>query len=67
MNNPASDYGQNTWLVEEMYLRYQADPNSVDPSWREVLKDYVPTQNGVASPAATPAPAAASPAPAPQP
>ena len=52
MNTPASDYGQNTWLVEEMYQQYQKDPNSVDPSWREVLKDYRPSPNG--EPAAAP-------------
>ncbi|MFT3899601.1 MAG: multifunctional oxoglutarate decarboxylase/oxoglutarate dehydrogenase thiamine pyrophosphate-binding subunit/dihydrolipoyllysine-residue succinyltransferase subunit [Gordonia sp. (in: high G+C Gram-positive bacteria)] len=64
MSTPASDYGQNTWLVEEMYQQYLKDPNSVDPSWREVLKDYQPSQNGAAAPAgkkatAAPAPAAA--------
>ena len=53
-----------------MYLRYQADPNSVDPSWREVLRDYVPTQkqrrlsgrdtgSGGRLPAPAPQPAAA--------
>lgn len=61
-----TDYGQNEWLVEEMYQRFQADPTSVDPSWHELLKNYRPAANGDTAPAATPAPATpAPPAPAP--
>ncbi|MFC0313500.1 multifunctional oxoglutarate decarboxylase/oxoglutarate dehydrogenase thiamine pyrophosphate-binding subunit/dihydrolipoyllysine-residue succinyltransferase subunit [Gordonia phosphorivorans] len=37
-----TDYGQNEWLVEEMYQRFQTDPDSVDPSWHELLKNYKP-------------------------
>ena len=29
----AEQFGANEWLVDEMYERYQADPNSVDGSW----------------------------------
>ena len=62
-----SDYGQNEWLVEEMYQRFKTDPSSVDPSWHEVLKNYSPPNGSApASPATTP-PAtspAAKPAPA---
>ena len=44
MSSPASetDYGQNEWLVEEMYQRFQKDPSSVDPSWHDLLKNYKP-------------------------
>ncbi|WP_424297424.1 2-oxoglutarate dehydrogenase E1 subunit family protein, partial [Gordonia sp. (in: high G+C Gram-positive bacteria)] len=31
-----SDFGQNEWLVEEMYQRFQTNPESVDPSWHEL-------------------------------
>ncbi|MGB3698515.1 MAG: multifunctional oxoglutarate decarboxylase/oxoglutarate dehydrogenase thiamine pyrophosphate-binding subunit/dihydrolipoyllysine-residue succinyltransferase subunit [Gordonia sp. (in: high G+C Gram-positive bacteria)] len=62
-----SDFGQNEWLVEEMYQRFQTNPESVDPSWHELLKNYRPgstaptaDRNGSAptTPAAAPAPAA---------
>lgn len=38
----SADFGANDWLVEEMYERYQADPNSVEPSWIEFFKTYKP-------------------------
>ncbi|PXW29941.1 UNVERIFIED_CONTAM: 2-oxoglutarate decarboxylase [Williamsia faeni] len=41
-----SDFGQNEWLVEEMYQRFQKDPNSVDPSWHEFLTNYADKANG---------------------
>ncbi|MBD0863719.1 multifunctional oxoglutarate decarboxylase/oxoglutarate dehydrogenase thiamine pyrophosphate-binding subunit/dihydrolipoyllysine-residue succinyltransferase subunit [Gordonia sp. zg691] len=41
-----SDFGQNTWLVEEMYQQFKEDPSSVDPSWHELLKNYQPGENG---------------------
>ncbi|MGI8578151.1 MAG: multifunctional oxoglutarate decarboxylase/oxoglutarate dehydrogenase thiamine pyrophosphate-binding subunit/dihydrolipoyllysine-residue succinyltransferase subunit [Nocardioidaceae bacterium] len=34
-----SDFGANEWLVDEMYDKYQADPDSVDVAWRELFKD----------------------------
>ena len=73
-----SPFGQNEWLVEEMYRKFREDPSSVDPSWHEFLVDYSPeptteaqptTGNG--QPAQAPAPAAPGapqePAPAPSP
>ncbi len=36
----APSFGPNTWLVEDMYDRYRADPESVSPSWREFFADY---------------------------
>ncbi|WP_448223134.1 multifunctional oxoglutarate decarboxylase/oxoglutarate dehydrogenase thiamine pyrophosphate-binding subunit/dihydrolipoyllysine-residue succinyltransferase subunit [Gordonia iterans] len=59
-----TDYGQNEWLVEEMYQRFQTDPGSVDPSWHELLKSYKPNGSGASSTPAAPAePASAAPAP----
>lgn len=41
MSSP-SPFGQNEWLVEEMYRKFREDPSSVDPSWHEFLVDYSP-------------------------
>ena len=32
--------GQNAWLIEEMFARYQADPESVSAGWRNFFADY---------------------------
>lgn len=45
--DPAS-FGMNEWLVQEKYQSYLADPDSVDPVWREFFADYPPTANGTA-------------------
>ena len=42
MSSPTSPFGQNEWLVEEMYRKFREDPSSVDPSWHEFLVDYSP-------------------------
>ncbi len=34
------DFGANSWLVEEMYEQYTADPASVSEAWREFFSDY---------------------------
>ncbi|WP_306372040.1 hypothetical protein, partial [Nocardia sp. CC216A] len=67
MSSSTDQFGQNQWLVDEMYQKYKQDPSSVDESWHEFLADYTPenTADGN-SQAATPA-AAATPAPAPAP
>jgi 2-oxoglutarate dehydrogenase E1 component len=36
------DFGANEWLVEDMYERYLADPNSVDAAWHDFFTDYRP-------------------------
>ncbi|HMD46347.1 MAG TPA: multifunctional oxoglutarate decarboxylase/oxoglutarate dehydrogenase thiamine pyrophosphate-binding subunit/dihydrolipoyllysine-residue succinyltransferase subunit [Acidimicrobiales bacterium] len=51
-------FGPNAWLVDDMYERYVADPDSVGESWREFFADYRP-----APVPASPAVAPASPAP----
>jgi 2-oxoglutarate dehydrogenase E1 component len=61
------DLGPNAGLVDEMFRRYQENPQAVAPGWREFFEDYVPrTQAPSAPPAATvtpvPAPAPATPA-----
>ncbi|MFN3339483.1 MAG: multifunctional oxoglutarate decarboxylase/oxoglutarate dehydrogenase thiamine pyrophosphate-binding subunit/dihydrolipoyllysine-residue succinyltransferase subunit [Dietzia sp.] len=35
MSNTVSQFGQNQWLVDEMYERFSKDPSSVDKSWHE--------------------------------
>ncbi|WP_346764719.1 multifunctional oxoglutarate decarboxylase/oxoglutarate dehydrogenase thiamine pyrophosphate-binding subunit/dihydrolipoyllysine-residue succinyltransferase subunit [Rhodococcus sp. HNM0569] len=41
-SSSTSQFGQNQWLVDEMYQRFKDDPSSVDPSWHEFLTDYKP-------------------------
>ncbi|GAA3016593.1 multifunctional oxoglutarate decarboxylase/oxoglutarate dehydrogenase thiamine pyrophosphate-binding subunit/dihydrolipoyllysine-residue succinyltransferase subunit [Actinokineospora globicatena] len=42
-SSPASQFGANEWLVEEMYEQFLADPSSVDPAWHDFFADYKPT------------------------
>ena len=30
-------FGQNSWLVDEMFQQYQENPDSVDPEWRKLF------------------------------
>ena len=32
-----STFGQNDWLVDEMFQQYQENPDSVDPEWRKLF------------------------------
>ncbi len=41
-SHQASGFGPNEWLVEEMYQRFQDDPDAVDPAWHEFFADYTP-------------------------
>jgi 2-oxoglutarate decarboxylase len=65
----SADFGANEWLVEEMYERYCADPNSVDAAWHDFFADYRPAKPGASHPSpangTTAPPRAADPAPAP--
>jgi len=40
-NTPANhfggSFGPNEWLVDEMFEKYLADPNSVDAAWANFL------------------------------
>ncbi len=81
MSSSTSPFGQNEWLVEEMYRKFREDPSSVDPSWHEFLVDYSPeptaesstnasnstTNVGDGRASAPTAPAEPQPAPAPKP
>ncbi|HME76639.1 MAG TPA: multifunctional oxoglutarate decarboxylase/oxoglutarate dehydrogenase thiamine pyrophosphate-binding subunit/dihydrolipoyllysine-residue succinyltransferase subunit, partial [Mycobacterium sp.] len=59
MSSTSSPFGQNEWLVEEMYRKFREDPSSVDPSWHEFLVDYNPEPTGDGSTTADePTPAA---------
>jgi multifunctional 2-oxoglutarate metabolism enzyme len=51
VSSTTSPFGQNEWLVEEMYRKFRDDPSSVDPSWHEFLVDYNPEPIGEAAPA----------------
>ncbi len=37
---PASSFGPNDWLVEEMFDQYLRDPSSVSEGWQEFFADY---------------------------
>ncbi|HKC27999.1 MAG TPA: multifunctional oxoglutarate decarboxylase/oxoglutarate dehydrogenase thiamine pyrophosphate-binding subunit/dihydrolipoyllysine-residue succinyltransferase subunit, partial [Jatrophihabitans sp.] len=72
MSASVGDFGANEWLVEDMYERYLADPNSVDEAWHDFFADYrpsgAPATNGrPTEPAAEPATQPAAPAPRPSP
>ncbi|MGB3369063.1 MAG: hypothetical protein WBA81_00440, partial [Rhodococcus sp. (in: high G+C Gram-positive bacteria)] len=41
-SSSTTQFGQNQWLVDEMYQRFKVDPSSVDASWHEFLTDYNP-------------------------
>ena len=46
------DFGANSWLVDEMYARYLADPELVGESWRDFFSDYRPAPVTFGGPAA---------------
>ncbi|KAA9225500.1 multifunctional oxoglutarate decarboxylase/oxoglutarate dehydrogenase thiamine pyrophosphate-binding subunit/dihydrolipoyllysine-residue succinyltransferase subunit [Corynebacterium amycolatum] len=39
-------FGQNEWLVDEMYQQFQKDPQSVGQEWREFFATHTPSQKG---------------------
>ncbi len=60
-DNPAPAFGANSWLVEEMYEQYRADPKSVGDAWSEFFADYHSQVPVAAAPAAPPTEALAAP------
>ncbi|WP_433366464.1 multifunctional oxoglutarate decarboxylase/oxoglutarate dehydrogenase thiamine pyrophosphate-binding subunit/dihydrolipoyllysine-residue succinyltransferase subunit [Streptosporangium sp. CA-115845] len=40
--NPLAAFGQNEWLVDELYQKYLQDPESVDRAWWSFFADYNP-------------------------
>ena len=59
-------FGPNAWLVDDMYDRFIADPNSVSSSWREFFADYQRSTVPSVASSATHAPSATPAAPAKQ-
>ncbi|WP_052848244.1 multifunctional oxoglutarate decarboxylase/oxoglutarate dehydrogenase thiamine pyrophosphate-binding subunit/dihydrolipoyllysine-residue succinyltransferase subunit [Streptomyces avicenniae] len=45
-SHPASGFGANEWLVDEIYQQYLQDPNSVDRAWWDFFADYKPGGDG---------------------
>ncbi|MEV7009797.1 multifunctional oxoglutarate decarboxylase/oxoglutarate dehydrogenase thiamine pyrophosphate-binding subunit/dihydrolipoyllysine-residue succinyltransferase subunit [Streptosporangium sp. NPDC051022] len=60
--NPLAAFGQNEWLVDELYQKYLQDPESVDRAWWNFFADYSP-DSGAGRAAAPPGAAAAAPPP----
>ncbi|MBA2575300.1 MAG: multifunctional oxoglutarate decarboxylase/oxoglutarate dehydrogenase thiamine pyrophosphate-binding subunit/dihydrolipoyllysine-residue succinyltransferase subunit [Euzebyaceae bacterium] len=59
-------FGANSWMVEEMYRDYLADPDSVGESWKEFFSDYQPAWSSAAvvpAQSSSPAPSSSTPAP----
>jgi 2-oxoglutarate decarboxylase len=57
----ADEFGENIWLVEELYEKYVVDKNSVDPNWWPTLDKYgahIGNQTPAAAAPVTTAPAA---------
>jgi multifunctional 2-oxoglutarate metabolism enzyme len=48
-DDPLAAFGANEWLVDEMYERYQQDPNSVDRAWWDFFKTYTPGEGEAAA------------------
>ncbi|HEX9775986.1 MAG TPA: multifunctional oxoglutarate decarboxylase/oxoglutarate dehydrogenase thiamine pyrophosphate-binding subunit/dihydrolipoyllysine-residue succinyltransferase subunit [Actinomycetota bacterium] len=42
MARDSESFGPNSWLIEEMYQQYLADPDSVGETWKDFFTDYVP-------------------------
>ncbi|MFC4061393.1 multifunctional oxoglutarate decarboxylase/oxoglutarate dehydrogenase thiamine pyrophosphate-binding subunit/dihydrolipoyllysine-residue succinyltransferase subunit [Planomonospora corallina] len=57
--NPLAAFGQNEWLVDELYQKYLQDPESVDRAWWNFFADYTPDSGS--GRAATPGAATAAP------
>ena len=56
LSNDNQDFGQNQWLVEEMYGQWLANPDSVDKEWLPLLERFHQQKSGQApaAPVATP-------------
>lgn len=54
----ANTYGQNQWLVDEMFLKFQENPQSVDQDWREFFESQRTVSTGSTSTPANPKSAA---------
>jgi 2-oxoglutarate decarboxylase len=61
--NPLASFGQNEWLVDELYQKYLQDPESVDRAWWNFFADYNPDHGPGRSQSATNGATATAPAP----
>ena len=60
----ANSFGQNTWLVDDMYQQFKKDPQSVDKEWRELFeKNGAPNTAADSQTSGTPAENPTQPAP----
>ena len=53
MSSAAPEFGPNDWFVEEKYQQFLADPESVDPIWRDFFADAKAPSTTVRLPAVT--------------
>ena len=53
-------FGQNSWLVDEMFQQYKDDPNSVDAEWRELFENKGAPKTAKGTPNVTPSDESAS-------
>src|SRR3989440_5621003 len=37
-----AELGPNMWLIDEMHRRFQEDPDSVDPGWKDFFEGFTP-------------------------
>ncbi|RAV32697.1 multifunctional oxoglutarate decarboxylase/oxoglutarate dehydrogenase thiamine pyrophosphate-binding subunit/dihydrolipoyllysine-residue succinyltransferase subunit [Corynebacterium heidelbergense] len=56
----SANFGQNEWLVDQMYQQYTSNPQSVDAEWRKYFESSDFKPEAAASSGADAAPAAAS-------
>ena len=47
-------FGQNDWLVDEMFQQYKDDPNSVDAEWRDLFEKKGAPNTAKGTPTVTP-------------
>ena len=57
--NPEDEngFGANDWLVDEMFAKYQQNPDAVDKAWWPILENYRPTATPHATSSGSAAPA----------
>ncbi len=67
MSSPMPDLGPNAGLVEELFRKFQENPDSIAPAWQEFFADYQPRHVSAAPVASAAAPAQESAASAPAP
>ena len=47
-------FGQNSWLVDEMFQQYKEDPDSVDAEWRKLFDEKGAPKTAKGTPTVTP-------------